>query len=408
VEHGRPGRRVGVAVVGLGGAVATTAAAGVELLRQGLATDDGLPLAGGDLRALAAAAGLVDYPDLVFAGWDLADDDLAKAAEVHAVLEPWQRDAVAPALSAVTPWPGVGDPAFCRNIDGEHRMGAGGHRAAVEAIAADLERFRDQGDLDNVVVVNLASTERRVDPALPVYATPEAFAAGLDRDDPDIGPAMLYAYAAITAGAPYANFTPSVSVDVPALLDLAAATGVPVAGKDGKTGQTLLKTVLAPALRARALRVEGWFSTNILGNRDGHALDDPASLAAKLDTKAALLDDLLGYHVEDHLVTINYYRPRGDAKEAWDNIDLVGFLGQRMQLKVNFLCRDSILAAPLVLEIARVLDAADVRGQGGIAAQLGVFFKAPLAAPGTGAEHALHVQERRLRDWLVAAAATRP
>lgn len=405
-SQGGTGRRVGVAVVGLGGAVATTAAAGVELLRQGLVTTDGLPLAAPDLAELARAAGLVDYTDLVLAGWDLSGDDLAKAAEVHGVLEPAQRDAVAPALSAITPWPAVGDPAFCRNVGGDHRSDGVGHRAAVAAIGADLARFRAERELDAVVLVNLASTERRVDTTLAVFSTPSAFAHGLDTDDPDIGPAMLYAYAALTAGVPYANFTPSVSAEVPALLALAQRLGVAVAGKDGKTGQTLLKTVVAPALRARALRVEGWFSSNLLGNRDGRALDDPGSLAAKIDTKGSVLDDILGYHVADHVVRIDYYRPRGDAKEAWDSIDLVGFLGQRMQLKVNFLCRDSILAAPLVLEIARVLDTAQRRGEGGIAAQLGLFFKAPLTAPGAGApEHAFAEQERHLRAWLATAAA---
>jgi myo-inositol-1-phosphate synthase len=175
---------------------------------------------------------------------------------------------------------------------------------------------------------------------------------------------MLYAYAAIAEGVPYGNFTPSLAADVPALKELAARRNVPVAGKDGKTGQTMLKTVLAPALRSRALYVEGWFSTNILGNRDGLALKDPDSLKSKLDTKGTVLDSILGYEVEDHVVDINYYRPRGDSKEAWDNLDVVGFLGQKMQIKVNFLCKDSVLAAPLVIEIARVLDLAQQRGEG--------------------------------------------
>jgi len=214
---------------------------------------------------------------------------------------------------------------------------------------------------------------------------------------------MLYAYAAIAAGIPYANFTPSTAVDVPALLALAAQRGVPVAGKDGKTGQTTLNTVLAPAFRDRALKVEGWYSTNILGNRDGQALADPGSLASKQETKGSVLDAVLGYPVADHLVRIDYYRPRGDAKEAWDNIDLKGFLGQRMQVKVDFLCRDSILAAPLVVEIARVLDVAARRGHGGPLEELGAFFKAPLTRDGAAPEHALHRQHDRLVAWLEAA-----
>jgi myo-inositol-1-phosphate synthase len=211
---------------------------------------------------------------------------------------------------------------------------------------------------------------------------------------------MLYAYAALASGVPYANFTPSVAADVPALMELARARNVPVAGKDGKTGQTMMKTVLAPALRSRALHVDGWFSTNILGNRDGLALDDPDSLKSKLNTKSTVLDSILGYAVEDHIVDIRYYRPRGDDKEAWDNIDVTGFLGQRMQIKVNFLCKDSILAAPLAIEIARVLDLAKVRGDGGVQEQLSLFFKAPMVRNGHGPEHAFHVQERMLLDWL--------
>jgi myo-inositol-1-phosphate synthase len=211
---------------------------------------------------------------------------------------------------------------------------------------------------------------------------------------------MLYAYAAIKSGVPYANFTPSVAADVPALLEMAKALNVPVAGKDGKTGQTMMKTVLAPALKARALHVDGWFSTNILGNRDGLALNDKASLQSKLNTKGTVLDSILGYPVEDHLVHIHYYRPRGDDKEAWDNIDVTGFLGQRMQIKVNFLCKDSILAAPLVIEIARVLDLAKTRGDGGVQEQLSSFFKAPMVKNGHGPEHDFGKQQTMLLDWL--------
>ena len=234
----------------------------------------------------------------------------------------------------------------------------------------------------------------------PALQTPEGFEAGLDADDAAIAPAMVYAYAAIMEGVGYGNFTPSLGADVPALIALAEQRGVPVAGKDGKTGQTMMKTVLAPAFRSRALRVEGWYSTNILGNRDGLALDDPSSLASKLSTKGEVLDSILGYQVEDHVVRIDYYRPRGDQKEAWDNIDLVGFLGQRMQIKVDFLCRDSILAAPLVLELVRLVVEAHRRGQGGPQDQLGCFFKAPVTSDGNRPEHALHVQERALLDWL--------
>jgi myo-inositol-1-phosphate synthase len=390
------GTRTGVAIIGLGGAVATTAVAGVEQLRLGTVGTDGLPL--------AHRTDLVPYESLVFGGWDLDGADLAKAAAVHRVVEPAQLDAVAEPLAAITPWPAVADPAWCRNATGANTVPVGPLRERVEHVRADLRRFRSEQSLDTVVVVNLASTEAWPDLDSPVLTDPDRFAEGIDRDDPAITPGMVYAYAAIVEGCPFVNFTPSLGADVPALLALAERAGVPVAGKDGKTGQTLVKTVLAPAFRSRALTVEGWYSTNILGNRDGQVLDDPSSLASKLDTKGSVLDSILGYEVADHVVRIDYYRPRGDAKEAWDNIDLVGFMGQRMQMKVDFLCRDSILAAPLVLELVRLVAEAQRRGEGGAQEQLGYFFKAPTTRAGRTPEHALHVQERRLLEWLDATA----
>ena len=395
-------RRVGVALVGLGGAVATTAVAGLELLRLGASGPDGLPLAGlqVDGRAVEEVTGLAPYDALVVGGWDLDGSDLRKAAEQHGVLDSRQLEVVGPALQAMSPWPAAGDEEFCRNVTGGNVVLASGRRAQVEAVRGDLRRFREEQGLDGLVLVNLASTERWPDASAACLQTVEAFERGLDADDPAITPAMVYAYAAVCEGVGYANFTPSLAADVPALVELAEARSVPLAGKDGKTGQTMLKTVLAPAFRSRALRVEGWYSTNILGNRDGLALDDPASLQSKLQTKGTVLDSILGYPVEDHVVRIDYYRPRGDAKEAWDAIDLVGFLGQRMQIKVDFQCRDSILAAPLALEIARLLDLAQQRGQGGVQRHLGWFFKAPVTADGGTPEHALHRQERELLDWI--------
>ncbi len=386
--------RLGVALVGLGGAVATTAVAGLELLKRGLVDTKGLPLAG------VTQAGLVGYEDLVFGGWDLYDDDLAKAARNHAVLSETQLAAVAPVLGKMRPWTASSNTDFCRNVVGSSTKKARGLRAQANAIREDLERFRKEQGLERVVMVNVASTERPVNLALPQFATPEAFEAALDADDPHVSPAMLYAYVAVSTGVPFANFTPSVAADVPALLELARRNGAPVAGKDGKTGQTLLKTVLAPALRDRALYVDGWYSTNILGNRDGEALNDPASKASKIDTKGAVLDSILGYKVQDHIVQIQYYRPRGDNKEAWDNIDVVGFCGQPMQLKLNFLCKDSVLAAPLVVELARTLDLARRRGEAGVIEELGCFFKAPMTRNGGTPEHALPEQQRRLMDWL--------
>ncbi|MCK8500297.1 inositol-3-phosphate synthase [Myxococcus fulvus] len=386
--------RLGVAIVGLGGAVATTAVAGMELLRRGRVDTRGLPLA--DVKGL----GLVEYDALTFGGWDLFDEDLAKAARNHAVLTEAQLSAVTPTLERMRPWAAASNPRFCKNIVDTTAKKARSLREQVQAIRDDLARFKKDEKLDRVVVVNLASTEKGVDLTRPQFATPESFEQSLDANDADIGPAMLYAYAAIVDGVPFANFTPSVAADVPALLALAKRTGAPIAGKDGKTGQTLLKTVLAPALRDRALHVDGWYSTNILGNRDGEALDDPASRQNKLDTKGAALDSILGYKVRDHIVQIQYYRPRGDNKEAWDNIDVTGFLGQPMQLKLNFLCKDSILAAPLVVELARTLDLAKRRGEGGVIDALGCFFKAPMSQEGQPVEHAMAEQQRRLMAWL--------
>lgn len=388
----RPQMRVGAAIVGLGGAVATTAVAGVEMLRIGGCGYEGLPL--------AARTDLAPYESLVFGGWDLSADDLAKAAHVHRVLDPAQIETVASRLQRTQPWPAVADSDYCRGVSGANVLAVDGLRERTEVIRKDLRRFKLDQNLDTVVLVNLASTERWPDPAAPALATPAAFEEGLDRDDSAITPAMMYAYAALREGMPYVNFTPSLAADVPALVRLAEELRVPITGKDGKTGQTLLKTVLAPALRSRALRVEGWYSTNLLGNRDGQALNDPESLASKTATKGSVLDSMLGYQVDDHLVRIDYYRPRGDDKEAWDNIDLVGFLGRTMQLKLDFLCRDSILAAPLVLELVRLMAEALRRGESGVQEQFGFFFKAPMTDEGHQPEHALHEQERRLLSWL--------
>ena len=383
---------LGVAIVGVGGAVATTAIAGIEMIRSGSNSLTGLPLAEMDVPGLAA------YRALDFAGWDLFDDDLGTAAENHGILTQADLADGASRLRAMRPWPAVGSRDFCRNVDGGNKVVAGSHRRAIELIQADLASLKAQAG--RAVMINLASTERVPDRNAAALASVDGFERALDASDAAISPAMLYAYAAITSATPYANFTPSVAADALPLAELAARHGVPIAGKDGKTGQTFMKTVIAPALRARSLFVEGWFSTNILGNRDGLALDDPASLQSKLDTKGSVLDSMLGYKVEDHIVDIRYYRPRGDDKEAWDNIDVQGFMGRRMQIKINFLCKDSILAAPLVIEIARCLALAQDRGDGGVQEQMSVFFKAPQTGGSRAPVHAFHAQETMLADWL--------
>ena len=384
-------RVLGIAVVGVGGAVGTTMAAGVELLRKGVIGTEGLPLAELNVE------GLADYTDIRIAGWDLFPDHLAKAAEEHDVLTHKQYVAAEDALKQIKPWPAVGDERFLSLIAGDNKISAKGHRATIERLRSDLKGFADQ--CDSVVVINLASTEKLAVEGNEIFNTIEGFERALDDDSPEVSPAMLYAYAAVTEGVPYGNFTPSTAADIPALIEFAERQGVPIAGKDGKTGQTFIKTVLAPALRSRALKVDGWYSTNILGNRDGLALSNEDSLASKVKTKSSVLDDILGYPVEDHIVDIRYYRPRGDNKEAWDNIDVRGFLGQPMQIKVNFLCKDSILAAPLAIEIARCLDLARQRGETGVQEQLSVFFKLPMVKTGKPVQ-AFHRQEESLARWL--------
>ena len=384
-------RKLGIAVVGIGGAVGTTMVAGIELIKKGSVSTDGLPL------AAVSAAKLIDYRDIVFAGWDLFPDHLARAAEQHEVLTHNQFVSVENELRSIKPWPAISDNRFLSNIDGGNRLHESTHRGSIAGVRSNLAAFRKT--FDAVVVINLASTEKLAAEGNESFNSIADFERALDENSPDISPAMLYAYAAIAEGLPYGNFTPSLAADVPALIEFAEKQKVAIAGKDGKTGQTFIKTVLAPALKSRALKVEGWYSTNILGNRDGLALSNEDSLASKIKTKSSVLEDILGYDVADHIVDIRYYRPRGDNKEAWDNIDISGFLGQPMQLKVNFLCKDSILAAPLAIEIARCLDLAQRRGETGIQEQLSVFFKLPMSK-NNRPEHAFHRQEEILLQWL--------
>ncbi|HQU82637.1 MAG TPA: inositol-3-phosphate synthase [Pyrinomonadaceae bacterium] len=389
-------RNLGIAIIGLGGAVGSTMVAGIELLKKGKIDKTGLPLA--DLNA-ELTKNLADYENITFAGWDLFGEHLAKAAEEHEVLTLKQFAAVEEELRQIKPWRAVSNKEFLANIEGENTVSNNSHREIIEKIQTNLREFK--AACDSVVVINLASTEKLADEGNEIFNSLADFENALDANATEISPAMLYAYAAIAENVPYGNFTPSVAADIPALVEFAEKNCVPIAGKDGKTGQTMIKSVLAPAFKTRALHVEGWFSTNILGNRDGLALSNTDSLASKIKTKSSLLDDILGYEVEDHLVDIRYYKPRGDNKEAWDNIDLKGFLGQQMQLKVNFLCKDSILAAPLAIEIARCLDLAKQRGEKGVLEEVGVFFKMPTTkSKDKKAENALHKQEDILLNWL--------
>lgn len=389
--------RVGVLLIGAGGAVASTVVAGVELIKKG-APRFGMITEG----ELGAALGVCSLEDLVFGGWDLRGNDLYEAAAHHGVIPPHRLTAVEKELRAIRPWPGVTSEKFLPSDLGANIVQARSFRDELKIMRDQVTGFQREHNLTRVVMVNLTSTERYTE-VEDVHASVEAFEAGLDNSDPRISPAMKYLYLAITMGMPHANFTPSLS-NIPALEKLSLKKRVPIAGEDGKTGQTFLKTVLAPAFVVRDLRVDGWYSTNILGNNDGRVLHDPGSNKTKVTSKKGVLDDVLGYTVPDHQVHIHYYKPRGDNKEAWDNIDLLGFVGEPMQLKVNFLCKDSILAAPLVLDLVRLLDAAQRAGEGGVQRQLSLFFKSPYRVEGERTVHDLFAQHTLLKDWAAKAA----
>lgn len=397
------GKKLGVAIIGVNGAVASTVIAGTELMARGLVPRIGMLTEKSDLAGESPIYEQFDFPpleDLVFGGWDLQFGNVYEAALTHQVLPKEKLDAIRPTLEAMKPWPAVFQQEYAANLRGENVVRVNGMRAEVDRIMQDLKDFQKKHDLDNVVMVNLASTEKYME-MQKVHTSPEAFEEGIDKNDPAIAPAMRYFYAAIKCGFPHANFAPSLS-NIPALSKLAEQHGVPYTGMDGKTGQTLLKTALAAMFRVRQLKIHGWYSINFLGNNDGLVLDSPSSNKTKVLSKASVLDSIVGYHVENHQVHIHYYKPRGDAKEAWDNIDIIGFGGVPMQMKVNFLCQDSVLAAPLVLDMIRLLDAAQKVGEKGIQRQLSVFFKSPYHAPGETPVHDVFKQEKLLLDWCAA------
>jgi myo-inositol-1-phosphate synthase len=400
--------RIGVAIVGVNGAVASTVIAGVELMKRGLAPRIGMVTERVDARIAESLTELLDFApleNLVFAGWDLQFANVYEGALHHKVLPQHILEQVKPELERITPWPAVFGKDYVSKLSGENVVRAAGHREEIAILSRNLEAFRKAASLDRIVVINLASTENFLE-VQPVHNSLRAFEAGLDANDPAITPAMRYFYVANAQHAPYCNFTPSLT-NVPALAEHANLMGNPFAGMDGKTGQTLLKTALASMFRARRLVIEGWYSTNFLGNGDGLVLDAPGSNKTKVLSKSAVLDSIVGYHVENHQVHIHYYKPRGDSKEAWDNIDIVGFAGVPMQIKVNFLCQDSALAAPLVIDLVRLLDVAKRAGERGIQRQLSMFFKSPYHAPGEAPVHDLFKQEKLLLDWA-RAHATKP
>ncbi len=401
--------RIGVAIVGVNGAVASTVIAGVELMKRGLAPRIGMVTERNEARIAESITELLDFAPLeglVFGGWDLQFANAYQGALQHKVLPAHVLEKVQAELERVQPWPAVFAKSYVEKLSGDNVVRVNGYRDQIAMLERDLESFKKTHGLDRVVMVNLASTERFLE-ELPVHRDLRAFEAGIDANDPGITPAMRYFYVANKLHIPYCNFTPSLT-NVPALAEQATEMGNPFCGMDGKTGQTLVKTALASMFRARRLLIEGWYSTNVLGNSDGLVLEAPGSNKTKVLSKAAVLDSIVGYHVENHQVHIHYYKPRGDSKEAWDNIDIVGFAGVPMQIKVNFLCQDSALAAPLVLDLVRLLDVAKRAGERGIQRQLSMFFKSPYHAPGESPIHDLFKQEKLLLEWARAHATAKP
>jgi myo-inositol-1-phosphate synthase len=350
--------------------------------------------------------GLTPLEDIVVGGWDVTPASLLETTRASGVVPESMIQAIAPELAEVRAMPAVFSSDFVKKVDGEHVIRGRTLLEDAERIRQNIAEFKRRHQTDRLVIVNVGSTEKTGTlENSAVLNDPEAFVRGLRENHPAISPAMIYFYAAIQERVPHVNFTPS-QAEVPALRALAAERKVLYAGKDGKTGQTLIKTVLAPAFKARQLKVDGWFSTNILGNGDGRVLSNPESLSSKLRTKESALDDILGYRVgsnydvSSHVVTIHYYPPRGDAKESWDSIDVEGFLGMPMQMKVNFLCRDSILAAPLVVDLARLIRHGAESGHSGIFRPLASFFKAPLHDENERPIHDFFLQRALLADYI--------
>ena len=398
------------------GAVSTTFIAGVHAIRRGLAAPIGSLTQMGTVRLGKRTDGrsplvkdfvpLTSLDDLVFAAWDIFDDNCYEAAKTAGVLEAPLLKQLRPELETIRPWPAVFDQQYVKRLMGPNVKTGANKRDLADQVIADIRRFKEENQLERLVMVWCGSTEIFMEPKA-VHQSLAAFEKGLEESDPAIPSSMIYAYAALKEGLPYANAAPNLSADVPALTDLAAQTESPLAGKDLKTGQTLIKTIVAPGLKARLLGVAGWYSTNILGNRDGEVLDDPESFKTKEESKKSVLDyifqpDLYPTLYDDlhHVVRINYYPPRGDNKEGWDNIDLVGWLDYPMQLKINFLCRDSILAAPIVLDLVLFLDLAKRSGLSGVQEWLSFYFKSPIHAPDLYPEHDLFIQLMKLKNTL--------
>jgi myo-inositol-1-phosphate synthase len=408
--------KLGVMVVGLG-AVATTMIAGVEAVRRGLAKPIGSLTQMGTIRLGKRTDGnsplikdfvpLADLNDVVFTGWDIFEDNVYEAAAHAKVLDEKTLEKLKPYLESIKPMPAVFDQHYVKRLHGTHVKKGNNKRDLAEQLIADIRNFKKT--VDRVVMIWAGSTEIFLEPSA-VHQSIEAFEKGLETDDPGIAPSQIYAYAALSEGVPFANGAPNLTVDVPAMIELSKKNAAPICGKDFKTGQTFMKTVLAPAFKARMIGVSGWFSTNILGNRDGEVLDEPQSFKTKEESKLGSLEYIFQpelypdlYKDIYHKIRINYYPPRGDEKEAWDNIDIFGWLGYPMQIKVNFLCRDSILAAPIALDLVLFLDLAkrapELRSKG-IQEWLSFYLKSPQTAPGLYPEHDLFIQSMKLKNTL--------
>lgn len=407
--------KLGILLVGLG-AVSTTFIAGVEAIRRGIGKPFGSVTQMGRIRLgkrtdhrsppIKEFVPLAGLDDIVFGAWDAFPDNAYEAAAKAGVLKKELLDQVKPFLTAIQPMKAAFDRNYVKKLDGTHVKESKSKADLADQIMEDIRRFKDTNRCSRLVVVWCASTEIFMKPA-PCHETLAKFEAAMRANESNIAPSMLYAYAALKMGIPFANGAPNLTVDIKAMLELANSTNTPISGKDFKTGQTLMKTILAPGFRSRLLGLNGWFSTNILGNRDGEVLDDPESFKTKEESKLGVLETILQPEINPelygnfhHKVRINYYPPRGDNKEGWDNIDIFGWLGYTMQIKVDFLCRDSILAAPLVLDLALFSDFAKRAGLKGIQEWLSFFYKSPMVNPGLYAENNLFIQEMKMKNTL--------
>ncbi len=407
--------KLGVLLVGLG-AVSTTFVAGVEAIKRGLAAPVGSLTQMGTIRLgkrtdsrspkISDFVPLATLDDIVFGAWDIFADSAFDAAMKAGVLEKDLLNQVSEQLASLKPMPAVFEQNYVKRLHGENVKTGKNKMQLAEQLIEDIARFKSDNNCDRLVMVWAASTEIFLEPT-EIHQSLEVFEKAMYDNDPAIAPSMIYAYAALKSGVPFANGAPNLSVDIPALTALAEQNKVPICGKDFKTGQTLMKTIIAPGLKSRMLGLDGWYSTNILGNRDGEVLDDPEAFRTKEESKLSVLEHIFQPEVYpelygnfSHVVRINYYPPRGDNKEGWDNIDIFGWLGYKMQIKIDFLCRDSILAAPLCLDLALFMDLAQRAGMRGIQEWLSFYFKSPQTAPGLYPEHDIFIQLQKLKNTL--------